>query len=388
MAQVEISADVLEWARERAGMPYDALAGKFKRYPAWLDGKGGPTFKQLETLSGLLHLPLGMFFLHEPPDEEKLPLPDFRRMAGDANPKASTELIDTIHACQRRQLWYREHILGNGADALGFVGSANLSDQSAVVAGQIRTVLGLEVGSRTEAPSWEIFLRNFITLTRDAGILVMINGVVGNNTHRPLNPKEFRGFAISDPFAPLVFINGADTKAAQIFTLAHELAHIWLGKGGISNSAIDDFPEEETDDASIERFCNAVAAEILAPISQLTFMELPSDTGAAKTEIARTFRVSTLVALRRLQDLGKLDRTTFDELYRIELDFLKKQEKRGARGGNFYATMGARVDPRFASAIISAALEGRALMGEAFSLLNISNSKTFREEARRLGVTK
>lgn len=386
MAQVAISPDVLEWARERAGMPFETITKRFKKYPSWVEGQGGPTFKQLETLANVLHLPFGMFFLPEPP-EERLPLPDFRRMADGAIKRPSTELVDTIHMCQRRQRWYRDHLAGSGADLLKFVGSAAVGDEPAVVAGHIRTVLKLEVGSRSEAANWGEFLRMFIALARDAGILVMINGVVGNNTHRALNPREFRGFAIADPFAPLVFINGADTKAGQIFTLAHELAHVWIGEGGVSNSAADDLPEDIDPDQKIERFCNAVAAEVLVPMAQLTTMDLPEDVDVAKSLIAKTFRVSTLVALRRMKDLGKLSYGQFQEEYDAELTFLIQQAKQRPPGGDFYNTMGARVDPHFASAVISAALEGQTLMGDAFDLLSIKNSKTFREEARHLGVT-
>lgn len=387
MAQVVISPDVLEWARERAGMPFETLAKRFKKYPFWLDGQGGPTFQQLETLASILHLPMGMFFLREPP-EEKMPLPDFRRMADGGVQRPSTELIDTIHICQRRQRWYREYVAGSRADTLPFVGASDVGDQPMVVAGHIRTVLKLEVGSRNEAATWEEFLRRFIALAREVGVLVMINGVVGNNTHRPLNPREFRGFAIADPFAPLVFINGADTKSGQIFTLAHELAHIWIGKDGVSNSAADDLPEQLGPDSKVERFCNAVAAEVLVPMAQLSTMNLPQDVDQAKAIIARSFRVSTLVALRRIKDLGRLSYDDFQDAYDAELDFLKrktKQKKSG--GGDFYNTMGARVDPHFASAVISAALEGQTLMGDAFELLDIKNSATFRQEARHLGVT-
>ncbi|WEQ54214.1 ImmA/IrrE family metallo-endopeptidase (plasmid) [Komagataeibacter nataicola] len=386
MAQVAISPDVLEWARKRAGMPFETLSKRFKKYPFWLDRQGGPTFQQLETLASVLHLPVGMFFLPEPP-KENLPLPDFRRMADGGPQRPSTELIDTIHICQRRQRWYREYVAGSGATPLTFVGCADVGDQPAVVAGQIRTVLKLEVGSRNEAATWEEFLRQFIAFTREAGVLVMINGVVGNNTHRPLNPREFRGFAITDSFAPLVFVNGADTKSGQIFTLAHELAHIWVGKDGVSNSAADDLPEQLGPDSTVERFCNAVAAEVLVPMAQLSNMELPTDVDQAKAMIARTFRTSTLVALRRMKDLGRLSYDDFQDAYDAELDFLKRKVKqKKSSGGDFYNTMGARVDPHFASAVISAALEGQTLMGDAFELLNIKNSATFRREARHLGV--
>ena len=256
-----------------------------------------------------------------------MPLPDFRRMADGGVRKPSPELIDTIQICQRRQRWYREHVVGSRSDTLPFVGAADVGDQPAVIAGQIRTVLKLEVGSRNEAATWEEFLRQFIALAREAGVLVMINGVVGNNTHRPLNPREFRGFAIADPFAPMVLINGADTKSGQIFTLAHELAHIWIGKDGVSNSAADDLPEQLGPDSQVERSCNAVAAEVLVPMAQLSNMELPQDVDQAKAMIARSFRVSTLVALRRIKDIGRLSYDDFQGAYYAELDFLKRKAK-------------------------------------------------------------
>jgi Zn-dependent peptidase ImmA (M78 family) len=386
MAQVALSPSVLEWARERAGVPMDTLAKRFKKYSDWREGKGGPTFQQLESLANTLNIPVGMMFLPEPP-VEKLPLPDFRRMADIEAYRPSTELIDTIHTCQRRQQWYREHLASAGAEVLEFVGSATQEESPIAIANRIRTKLDLASGNRSGAASSEEFLRQFVLSSRDMGILVMINGVVGNNTRRTLNPREFRGFAIPDPFAPLIFINGADSKAGQIFTLAHELAHVWLGKGGISNSSADDFPETIPPDRDIERLCNAVAAELLVPIADLRSSNLPEDIDLAKSMVARNFRVSTLVALRRLKDIGRLSYADFRAAYDSELSYLKELAKKKSGGGDFYATMGARVDPRFATAVISAALEGQALMGEAFDLLDLKNSKTFREEARRLGVT-
>lgn len=367
MAKVQVSPSVLEWARERAGVPSEVITERFKRYPKWLEGEDGPTFNQIEGLARFLNLPMGMLFLPEPP-EEVLPLPDFRRMSDGATLRPSTELIDTIHTCQRRQTWYRNYLAGLGADVLGFVGSASEEDRPAVVAGQIRSILSLGIGSRAGFANWSAFLRHLIAQARKAGILVMVNGVVGNNTHRALNPREFRGFAISDSLAPLVFINGADTKAGQIFTMAHELAHVWLGKAGISNSAADDLPEDGAPDQNVERFCNAVAAEVLVPLSQLGTMELPEKIDAAKAELARAFRVSTLVALRRLKDLGRLSYEEFQEAYDEELHHLKELERRNrnsSTGGDFYATMDTRVDPQFALAVISTTLEGQTLVGDA-----------------------
>ena len=102
-----------------------------------------------------------------------------------------------------------------------------------------------------------------------------------------------RGFAMVDDLAPLVFINGADTKAAQMFTLAHELAHIWLGKSALSDSEARHAPAHE-----VERWCNLVAEEALAPIA--VFRQEHDAAAELRNELdrlARHFKASALVVL-------------------------------------------------------------------------------------------
>ncbi len=173
----------------------------------------------------------------------------------------------------------------------------------------MRETLGFDLTARRECPTWTDALRLFICQADEAGVLAMMSGVVRSNNRRPLDPAEFRGFALCDPLAPLVFINGKDTKAAQMFTLAHELAHVWLGASALSNlgaAPAAGFRREEV-------WCNAVAAEFLVPLealrSDLRRNEPLSD---ALSRLARTFKVSTLVILRRLLDAGWLTRERFD----------------------------------------------------------------------------
>ncbi|HMM61712.1 MAG TPA: ImmA/IrrE family metallo-endopeptidase, partial [Candidatus Rifleibacterium sp.] len=95
------------------------------------------------------------------------------------------------------------------------------------------------ISDRGEAANWESFFNILVERSEQAGIIILRSGKVGNNTHRTLDVKEFRGFVIYDELAPFIFINGADAKAAQIFTLVHELAHVWLGASGVSNNGLD-----------------------------------------------------------------------------------------------------------------------------------------------------
>ncbi|HZD09009.1 MAG TPA: ImmA/IrrE family metallo-endopeptidase, partial [Candidatus Limnocylindrales bacterium] len=209
---------------------------------------------------------------------------------------------------------------------------------------------------------------------------VMCNGVVHNNNHRHLDPEEFRGFAMADDLAPLVFINGADTKAAQMFTLAHELAHIWLGQSAVSDSQPAIVPTQ-----AVERWCNRVAAELLVPL-ELMKQEYDAGTGLPDeiNRLARRFKVSTLVVLRRIHDVGGLTRQEFWNAYNAEVERLRAIP-RGA-GGNFYLTQAARVSKRFAAALVTSTLEGHTLFNDAFRMLGFSKQATFKELGRSLGV--
>ena len=216
----------------------------------------------------------------------------------------------------------------------------------------------------------------------------MVNGVVGSNTHRPLDPAEFRGFALVDRFAPVVFVNGADTKAAQMFTVAHELAHVWVGA-----TALSDVSARVTAEAEIERWCNAVAAEVLVPIAALRDAVPPSITGgdeetvlSVAKAIARRFKVSTLVALRRLHEAGYIDQADLWRIYRPEHARLVALSKRKQGGGDYYLSKPAKVSRRFAEALYVSAWEGRASFTDAMRLLDIKKMSTFQELGARLGI--
>ncbi|MES2237382.1 MAG: ImmA/IrrE family metallo-endopeptidase [Pseudomonadota bacterium] len=380
MTRIAVSPDMLRWARDRARLDVLALTARFPRLEAWEAGELQPTFKQLEDYARATHAPIGFFFLPAPP-VEPVPIPDFRTMADRAIASPSPNLLDTVYACQERQAWYRDFVLVEGQPPLPFVGVLNANVPPVQAAEQIRQALGFDVDARRDCRTWAEALRLFIEQAERVGVMVMVSGVVLNNNYRHLDPQEFRGFALADDRAPLVFINGADSKAAQMFTLAHELAHLWLGQ-----SALSDVSAGEVSDNAIETWCNQVAAELLVPMA-VFLGELINDESVRDTlnRLARRFKVSSLVVLRRLVDAGRLDRNAFFRAYREELEHLRNLDAAGpGGGGDFYRTTASRVSKRFARALVESTLEGRTLYRDAFRMLGIAKTSTFNEFGRSL----
>jgi Zn-dependent peptidase ImmA (M78 family) len=245
----------------------------------------------------------------------------------------------------------------------------------------MRAALGLMADWASGYRTWTDGLGALREAIDEAGILVVVNGVVGNNTHRKLDPHEFRGFVLVDEFAPLVFVNGADGKAAQMFTLAHELAHVFFG----SSAAFDLRQLMPAEDAT-EQACNQVAAEFLIP-ERLLRQVWPSvpDGPARFQEMARRFKVSELVVARRALDLGLIGRDDFFAFY----DSYQTAERRVAsqqpQGGDFYANQNLRIGHRFARTVVRAAREDRLLYSEAYRLTGLYG-KTFDAYAASLGV--
>lgn len=351
----------------------------FPKLDAWERGEIRPTLKQLERFAKATFTPIGCLFLREAP-VERVPIPDFRTVADTRLDRPSANLLDTVYLCQQRQDWYREFMRSTGEEAVDFVGSAQLDDNISEAGARIRRFLGLDIEERRRLPTWTDALRRFIGQADELGVLVMVSGVVGSNSRRSLDPREFRGFALADPIAPLIFINGKDTKAAQMFTLAHELAHLWLGSSGVSDVEALEIGGQET-----ERWCNRVAAELLVPLHLLQAeYAARAPLSDELNRLARHFKVSTLVILRRVHDAGLLTRQAFPSAYAAEIDRLEALP--GGGGGNFYLTLGARVSQRFARAIVASTLEGQTSFSESFRLLGFRKMATFNKLADNLGL--
>ena len=378
MTRVAVNGEVVRWARERSGASLPDLAKRFPKIAEWEAEKTQPTLRQLEDFAKKTLTPLGYLFLADPPDI-RLPIPDFRTVQQDAAPRPSPNLLETVYAMLRRQEWMREYLIEQGQPSLRFVGEASPEDAPPGVAAHMREALGIGDAWAVRHSTWTGALGALIDLVERAGILVVSNGIVGNNTHRTLDPEEFRGFVLTDDYAPLVFINTVDGKAAQMFTLAHELAHVWLAQ-----SAAFDLRDMQPAGAPIEQTCNRVAAEFLVPEAEM-LAAWTTARGEPRPfdELARHFKVSALVAARLALDLRLIDREGFFAFYADYREDARRQAAIKRDGGDFWATQEGRIGRRFGEAVVRATQEGRLLYRDAFVLTDL-HGDTFARYAARL----
>lgn len=376
MAKALINPEVLVWARVRAQLSHDELAARLnvakpERVAAWESGEERPTFAQARRLAAVLRVPFGYMFLRNVPDAPTT-LPDLRTV-GRRRSAFSMNLFEVYQDAVRKQAWMREHREARREPVLPYVGSARGASDVAAVADSIRRTLDLSSSLLQSVTTWEQYFSALVDRAEAAGVMVLRSSTVGAATNRPLDVEEFRGFALADAYAPLVFINAADAKAAQIFTLMHELTHIWRAETGISRPDIEKRdPQSEQD---VEAFCDAVAAEVLVPADELSDAWNP--TAALDREVdrlAKAFRVSAMVIARRAYDLGKVDRGDFDALMSqlfARARALKERQKESSGGPGFLTMVKLRSGALFTGAVVDAVRTGELLYREAASLLGV-----------------
>jgi Zn-dependent peptidase ImmA (M78 family) len=377
METMQISPNILRWAAEQRGLSLDALVDlldKPAKHNVLIAGKF--SIAEAEKLAKKTRIPFGYFFLDTPPATAQRGIPDLRQLPN--HEPLSIDFFDVLDDVLRKQQWYQEYLQEQGAQQLNFVGKYSFSAKLLAerVAADIQFTLGITDQERKRCKSTGDFFSLLSAKAESIGILVFKNSIVKSNTKRGLSVNEFRGFAIADPLAPSVFINGKDTEAAWIFTLAHEIAHIWLGESGVS-----DLPANQQKSGSkLEVFCNRVAAELLTPKTQ--FLDAWEQAMEPKfDELSNAFKVSRLVIARRAFDLGKIDWMTYQSIS----DASAKQKLPEGSKPSPYNSYPLRNSKRLTRAIVSSAMSGGMMLREAASLLNVKPD-TVMELSKRLAI--
>ncbi|MBQ7608103.1 MAG: ImmA/IrrE family metallo-endopeptidase [Desulfovibrionaceae bacterium] len=373
---VNIHPEILDWVMQKAQMG-NASNSVLDMIAKWISGEKSPTFKQIEDVSKKTSIPFGYFFLEKPPVEE-CKIVEFRTIDSISLRNPSRNLIDTVDQMVNIQEWMTEYNKDNGLSEYSFVGIIKISDSVSFTADKIRQELELPLEwfdkYRISEEAYK-YLRNSIA---NLGILVMMNGVVGNNTRRKLSVEEFRAFTLVNPYAPLIFINSRDTINGKIFSLLHELMHIWIGADNFYNDmyGASHLVSKE------EQFCNAVAAEILVPDSIFSeeWAKQSGDTEYIITKLTKRFVCSRIVLLRKALENCMINQDEFERLLSLfQGQFMLSQSQKQNKvsgGGDFYRALAAKWDKKVIQALYASAQSGRTLYKDVYRMTN-TTGKTF-----------
>lgn len=377
VAKIVVNPELLRWAVDRSGLSFSDFSEPVQD---WISGDAQPTVRKLEGFARKAMVPFGYLFLASPP-QESIGIPDFRTFRDEKRRTFSPNLRDTITDIQRRQAWMRDYLIEAGKDPLSFVGEIKLNQPTQQAADTIRQQLQLPADWQAKQSTWEAALTTLRLAIEGTGIFVSMTNQVGLNTRRSLNQEEFRGFVLIDDYAPWVFVNTNDTKSAQMFTLAHEMVHVWVGKPGLFN-----LEKLEAHDDIVEQFCNRVAAEFLLPEDKFAQAWARTGTVAERcTAISRTFKVSPLVAGRRAFELDLISSRAFFQFYREQMETWRelKEQNKGKPAPVFWQQQRLRLGDRFGYAVAQAYAERKLLPSEALDLTGFSR-ETFSKYANSL----
>lgn len=368
----KIENSVLNWAVAASGFDVQTLTEKFPELPRWLQDTCEISINKLQKLSSALNISFGYFFLSAPP-EDQAELVNYRTVKNKDNKTTSRNLIDTIYDMERKQAFIKESRINDGLLPLSFVGRMTENDDYQKFTDDMRRELNLDIDWNLKVNDAFSFFRNRIS---NNGVSVFKNGVVATNNKRILSVDEFRAFVLVDKYAPLIFINGNDDITAQLFSLCHETAHIWLGISELLNTYGN---ESIANKQKIERLCNRVASELLIPKSNIKNLFNDDYSLNSIINIARKLKVSSQAVLIALKQNDFLTTQQFDELYLQVLaqsEIPERNMQRKSRG-DYYRTVLKRLDNNFITLVNNKAAAGDILYTQAFNLLNVKSGTTY-----------
>jgi Zn-dependent peptidase ImmA (M78 family)/transcriptional regulator with XRE-family HTH domain len=383
-----ITPNVLQWARESARMSVEVAAAKVsvsvERLMEWEEGKAQPTIHQAQTLAKAYKRPFALFFLPEIPRDFQ-PLQDFR---SSGSKLLTTSSVFIIREIQQKQAWISDVNKENDEEKLPFVGRFTINDDPVTVANDILKTLDIHpLNYQTGSP-----IKEWINAAEAKGVFVSRTSFI--NSRLTLDSEELQGFAISDPYAPFVFVNSDDWNAPQLFTLVHELAHIWIAETGISN---DVEPEIRNNQKyhPVELFCNEVAANALMPAEFFDGLDATTFSNAKVLfKTAKLLGVSSFALLVRSFNLNRISNSHYHRLKQeSDKEFaaflqreaekkLKQKDKVTSSGPNYYLLQLNRNGRLFTQTVIDSFKGGYIEPTMASQLLNVQVNKFSKLEAQ------
>ncbi len=337
-----------------------AINARFPKIYKWIDDQDKPTYNQLSNIAKIFNIPFGYFFLEKIP-VKKYPIPHFRTNSQNKF-SPSQELLDTLDTIRERQHWARDILIELRGEKLPFANALSTNDPIENAIEILKSMFNLSKDWANEAFSWTEAFKVLLEKSEEAGIFIVINGVVNNNTRRKLNVNEFRGFVLYDDYAPFVFLNNNDAISGKIFTLIHEIAHILIGR-----SASFDLRQLQPAADITEEYCDRVAAEFLVPGALLN--KYVYNHGIDYQNLAKRFKVSQIVIARRLKDLNQITTKDFFEFYE---EYISKEYTVSSKsGGNFYNTAPYRISKKFFNLVNNSVKQNKMLYMDAFRITGL-----------------
>jgi Zn-dependent peptidase ImmA (M78 family)/transcriptional regulator with XRE-family HTH domain len=376
-----ITPNVLKWARESAKMTELIAAAKVsvtvEKLKEWEDGINQPTIRQAQTLAKAYKRPFALFFLPDIPRDFQ-PLQDFRKSGSKS---LTTSSIFIIREIQQKQAWLSEVYSDNQEEKLQFVGRYTINDNPQDVANNILETLKINpLFYKSDNP-----IKEWIDAAETNGIFISRTSFI--HSRLKLDSDELQGFAIADPYAPFVFVNSEDWNAPQLFTLVHELAHIWIAETGISNDVEYEISNNDKFHP-VELFCNEVAANALLPKGIVLNFDAESFRSSKDVfRISKQLGVSSFALLFRALKLNIISISSYHQLKKeADIDFaefLKKEAEKKAKqkvkektgGPNYFLLQLNRNSRLFTQTVLDAFRGGFIEPTLASNLLNVQVNK-------------
>ena len=303
-----VTPSVLGWARQGVGVSLQEAAKRAsvppERLAAWEAGEAEPTVAKLRLLAGYYLQPLAVFFLPEPPAPARA-VRDFRRLSSEADGAWGRALHKVHRRALMQQATAVELLEQEGDLRPARVPGFGPVDPPEHVGEAARAALGV---SLTDQWSWkrpEDAFAGWLRAVESLGVLVLRSSDVPMET--------MRGFSLSGDHIPVIVVNALDAPRGQVFTLAHELAHLMLREGGLCGLSEPDSGEGR----HIEAWCNSVAGAILMPRVAL-LDELAEDAPSERdwtddelAEMSERYGISQEAVLLRLVTLNLASRDLY-----------------------------------------------------------------------------
>lgn len=310
-----VNPQMLVWARsetpftttEAVEMLFPAITAK--NLDAWESGDDYPSITEAKKLASIYKLPFATFYLSEAPAKKVKRYTDRRTLKGFYSKNISYALWCEIQRIESN----RDSILEFTEDEAPVRTIPRITNDDVIeIATAIRAYLGMNTPLRSKTAYGANPFNYYRNIVERNGIIVaQVSGV---------DIEEMKGLSIYFDSYPIIAINNKDYDRSKVFSLFHELAHIFRRSSSLCTIDMDEHSDQE------ETICDSIAAAALMPeaafkqIANECIARIDAVNSISIDRIAGRFGVSTISALRRMHETKVISRKVFFELLGVITD--------------------------------------------------------------------